>query len=671
MPSPSLLQRLKERKLVQWALAYLAGAWVLFEVADAVGGRWNLPDVLFQGLAVVLAIGFFVALVVAWYHGEKGRQRVSGLELLMVAALLVIAGVALSTLGPEASVSSPSEPVAILPEEDQKPSIAVLPLQHRSGVEEDAYFTDGMHDQIITQLTKINGLSVRGLTSVLVYRDSPKNLREIGEELNARYILEGGVQRAGELVRISVQLIEAATDEHIWAYTYDRTMSVENVFSIQTEIVEAVTDSVRAVVTPDERARMAARPTENGEAFDFLMRGDDYVRRSYEEEDRRIAIQMYERAIQSDPKFALAYARLSYVHSWMWWEFHDRTPARLARAGQAVEEALRLDPNLPEAHEALGWYHYWGHLEHDRALAEFRIAQVSQPNNAGLYGAVGAVQRRQGRTAEALANHIKAAELDPRSVLRVWGVAQTLVLLRDAEEASRYFDRAISLGPDWRGPYLQKAMWLELRLLGDTEEARATLERAEVRGLASPVGERVWCDIWERDYEGALHRLDRVESEVLTHHGNDWVPKAGLYADLYGLMGNRERERAHRDSARSWLEARLTGHPDDAWVRSALGIAYAGLGRNADAVREGELAAELLPMSKDAWYGAFRIEDLARIYVMVGEPEAAIERLEGLLDVPSPTSVSMLRIDPTWDPLRSHPGFQALLERYAPDKEGL
>jgi TolB-like protein len=208
MPSPSLLQRLKERKLVQWSLAYLAGAWVIYEATGTALEAWDIPVLLVRSIHVLLVIGFFVALVIAWYHGEKGRQRASGPELLMVAALLVVAGGVLTTLGPGTRETASDDPTNLPSPEprDARPSIAVLPFQNRSGVEEDAHFTDGLHDQIITHLTKISGLSVRGLTSVLVYRDSPKNLREIGEELNARYIVEGGVQRAGGDVLINVQL---------------------------------------------------------------------------------------------------------------------------------------------------------------------------------------------------------------------------------------------------------------------------------------------------------------------------------------------------------------------------------------------------------------------------------------------------------------------------------
>jgi serine/threonine-protein kinase len=312
----------------------------------------------------------------------------------------------------------------------------------------------------------------------------------------------------------------------------------------------------------------------------------------------------------------------------------------------------------------MGLYYYHGHLDYDRALTEFAIAQNSQPNSSDLFAATGWVQRRQGRMVQALANLEKAAELDPRSAMMAHEVASTHFLLRDPVGAGRAFDRAISLSPDWAAPYAAKAGWLHLCLEGSTERARAVLEEARSVGLAEVpriAYRSVLLEIWDGDYQQALDRLALVSSEVLYEEQMFYLPKAQLYAQTHGLMGNRQLERAYYDSTRSVVETRIREHPDDARYRSALGIAYAGLGRKEEAIREGELAVELLPMSKEAWRGAYRVEDLARIYTMVGEYDAAIDQLEALLAVPSPMSVPMLRIDPTWNPLRGHPWFQALL----------
>ncbi len=439
------------------------------------------------------------------------------------------------------------------------------------------------------------------------------------------------------------------------------------IFGVQVEIAEQVAGALDVTLLEPERRRLAARPTDNMEAYDYYLRGNDYYGRSVASQDHQIAIQMYQKAVELDPDFALGYARLSRVHSRMWWFFYDRTQERLARARGAVDRALRLDPDLPEAHEALGWYHYWGHLDYDRALAEFAVAQKSQPNSSDLLLGIGAVQRRQGKFVQALANFEKAVELDPRSAANVGDLAGTHFLLRNPAEAARYFDRAIFLSPDRADPYAEKAGWVHLRLEGSTERAREVLEQARSLGLAEhPAIAYTWVllEIWDGGYREALDRLASVSSGILLEDQFLYVPKAQLHAQTYGLTRNRQLERAYYDSTRAILEARIQQRPDDERYRSALGIAYAGLGRKEDAIREGELAVELLPMSKEAWRGAYRVEDLARIYAMVGEYDAAIDQLEGLLAVPSPTAVPMLRIDPTWAPLHDHPRFQALLAKY-------
>ena len=461
------------------------------------------------------------------------------------------------------------------------------------------------------------------------------------------------------------QLIRVSDDAHLWTDRYTANLVPGEIFGIQEQIANQVAEALNVTLLEPERRRLAAQPTENLEAYDYYLRGDDYYRRSYEEQDVQISIQMYQKAVGLDADFALGYARLSIAHSMMWFMFYDRTQARLAMAKEAVDEALRRDPDLPQAHEALGWYHYYGHLDYERALAEFAIARKSQPNNSDLLDGIGSVQRRQGKTQEALANYIRASELDPRSAVAATNLAITYFLLRNPVEAERYYDRAIFLSPDRPDTYARKARELHLGLEGSTGKARAALE--EARGAAEGPGITftwVLLDMLDGDYQEALDRLALVSSETLYEDRGVYLPKAQLYAELHGLLGNWQLARAYYDSTRSILASKIRERPDDGRYRSVLGIAYAGLGRKEDAIREGELAVELLPMGKDAWRGAFRVEDLARIYAMVGEYDAAIDQLESLLAVPSPMAVPWLRIHPVWNPLRDNPRFQALLAKY-------
>ncbi len=589
---------------------------------------------------------------------EKLRRNLIAYAAIAILAIVGAYTVISRTLGPPEVAA-------------ETPKLAVLPFNNLGSTEDD-YFADGITEEITSRIAEISGLRVISRQSAIQYENSDKTLREIGEELSVDYVLEGTIRtdRAPDgsgQVRVTPQLIRVSDDAHLWTDRYTADLVPGEIFRVQEQISNQVAQALDVTLLEPERRRLAATPTDNLEAYDYYLRGNDYSFGSYEEQDTRIAIQMYQRAVDLDPDFALGYARLSRVHSGMWWYFYDRTQDRLAMAREAVDQALRLDPDLPEAHEALGRYYYWGHLDYEPALAEFAIAQISQPNSSDLFAATGYVQRRQGKFLRALANLEQAAELDPRSAINADDLAGTHFLLRNPLEAARYFDRAILLSPDWAAPYARKARRVYLRLEGSTERARAVLEEARSVGLAEdPDIAYTWVllEIWDGDYQEALDRLAVVSSEVLLDWQDFYLPKAQLYGRIYGLMGNRQRERAYYDSARSMLESKIQQRPDDARFRSALGIACAGLGRKEDAIREGELAVELLPMSKEAWRGAWRVEELARIYTMVGEYDAAIDQLESLLAVPSNTAVPMLRIDPTWDPLREHPRFQALLAKY-------
>jgi len=372
---------------------------------------------------------------------------------------------------------------------------------------------------------------------------------------------------------------------------------------------------------------------------------------------------MYEKAVELDPTFALADVQLSRAHSRMYWFNYDRSDARLAMAKETVDRAFQLNPNLPEAHLALGHYYYHGHLDYDRALEQFAIVRKSQPNNSNLLSFIGFVQRRQGKYEQALANIKKASELDPLSCHVAWEVGVTFMFLRRYSEAERYYERAISLAPDVTWAYFWKT-WLYLCWEGSTEKARAVLAEA-LQNIKSAedlfiVNFLVTLDVFDGNYQEALDRLS-LKSEDTNNLGY-FIPSALLYARIYGYMNNKELSNKYYDDARSILENKIQERTEDARFHSSLGIAYAGLGRKEDALREGKLAVELLPVTKDASGGLNRVEDLARIYVMVGEFDAAIDRLEFLLSRPGEMSIPLLRLDPAWDPLRDHPRLKKLLD---------
>jgi serine/threonine-protein kinase len=545
----------------------------------------------------------------------------------------------------------------------EPPSVAVLPLVNRSGLEEDAYFTDGIHDEILTQLSKISGLSVRARTSVMEYRDSPKNVRQIGEELNARYLLEGGVQRSGRTVRINVQLIDSQSDEHVFAETYDRELTIEDLLAVQRDVAVQIADVLATTLTPGEQELIASTPTDDLEAYDYYLRGEGYRNRGPVEEDLRLAVEMYEEAIRRDTTFALAYVGLSRAARELYWWFERGRDDRLRTEGcQAAFTALRINASLPEARRAVaGCYDDRG--DDTRAREHLLAALAKMPNNSDLFAMLAERDRRQGKWEEALAWGKRAAELDPRNAESFRRVATTLGWMRRYAEAEEYFDRAIALAPSVEYQYVFKAR-LYISWEGDIEKAWNVLSTAPTTiALGSVLLRNVSSAWW-------LYRvlLDRngpdIDDLSLATFGGDTAAYFLGRAEAFRLANNRERMRAYYDSARVALDSRITAAPNDPRLHSELGMALAALGHQEEALSHGTLAVNLLPITEDAIEGYDWPAYLAQMHLELGNYDAAIDQLEILLSNPGWVTVAWLGVDPFWDPLRDHPRFQALLTKY-------
>jgi serine/threonine protein kinase/tetratricopeptide (TPR) repeat protein len=581
----------------------------------------------------------------------KSRRMV-----IFISATIVIA---LSGLVMRFAFREPTRPPS------QQIRLVVLPFDNL-GPAEDEYFAAGITYALTARLAVIQGLSVISRRSAMQYKDSEKNTQEIAKELGVDYILEGTVQRERpsdptSRVRIIPQLIRASDDMHVWARTYDDDIS--EVFQMQSNLAERVARALDITLLESERLALASKPTENVEAYEFYLRGNQYFDQSDHENYIRIALQMYEKAVELDPTFALGHARLSEAHVLMYWFHYDRSKERLALAKGAADRAFQLDPELPEVHAAWGWYYYHGLLDFDRALEHFVIARSRQPNNTELLEGIACIRRRQGRLREALANFEKALSLDPLRGMLHTGAAETLMLLRKYSEAEAYYDRAILLTPEWPTPHAGKASILLLRE-GSTEKARAALKDAlpRIGSAEDPYFVRlsVLVDVFDARHQEALSQLSTGTSEILESQFF-FVPKAQLCAWINGLMGNRQVEQTHYRSAQSILESKIQEDPNDARFHSSLGIVYAGLGRKEDAIREGRHAVDLSPIQTDAWIASWRMEELARIYAIVGQYDLAMEQLEYLLSTPSELSTHLLRLDPDWAPLREHPRFKKLV----------
>jgi len=542
--------------------------------------------------------------------------------------------------------------------------LVILPFENL-GIEEDEYFADGMTDEITTRLAGIHGLGVISRQSAIQYKNKGIGPRQIAKELNVDYILEGTVQcerpsDPNSQVRIWCQLIKTSDDTLVWSDVYDDDM--REIFRLYSDVAEKMAQELDITLLEPERRALASKPTENTEAWDYYLRGNDYRHRGLLKSDCEFAIEMYAKAVGLDSKFALAHAQLSRCHAMMYWQYYDHTLERLKMAKKAVDIALQLQPDLPEAHLALGHYHYYCQSDWDGALHEFGIARKSLPNDSDLLSSIGYVQRRQGKFPEALANIKSASELNPLSNNISISLGETLMYMRNYPDAMRCFDKAISLAPDVTRPYGYKAS-LYLLWEGSTKKARAVVNKAlEPVGFPerSPIfNDLVNLDVYDGNYQDALRRVSLRSEDIDTQ--DFFIPVAMQYASIYGYMKN-DLAKKYYDEGLKIVEAKILQEPDDARLHSALGIACAGLGRKQDAIREGKLAVDLLPVSKDAMRGICRVGDLARIYVMVGEFDLAINQIESLLSIPSELSIELLRLDPAWNPLRRHARFQKLLE---------
>src|SRR5438067_10996799 len=540
--------------------------------------------------------------------------------------------------------------------------IVVLPFTNL-GPGGQEYFADGVTEEITARLAAVGELRVLGSTSANAYKGTKKTLPEIGRELGVDYVLEGSVRwekaaHGPARVRVTPQLVSTADGTHRWAQVYDEPL--DEIFRVQSDIAQQVVQALDVTLLEPQRRALDAIPTRNLQAYDYYLRGNEFWRRGTEERFQRTALQMYEKAVELDPSFGLAWTRLSKMHSLQYLFYYDRSEARLVEAKQAVDKAFELEPRSPEAHYALGIYDFIGRADYDRALQEFALAEASRPNDSEIFLARAVLRTRQGDFREAGLDFEKAFRLDPLASQVVNQYAQHFDLLRRFARAETLYARTIALAPDRSIPYFWKA-WMYLRWDGRTQRAQTVLDEARANGVDEPRLRflQVMIDLCDRKYAEALRPLSETPDVIADQFR--FIPRALLYATVYGLMQRGDLERAYYDSAQGLLYQEVRERPDDPRVHSALGIAYAGLGRKNEAVQEGEKGTALLPVSTEANQGYYRAWDLARIYAMVGERDAAVAQLEHLLSIPGHLTAAWLRIDPTWDPLRDDRRFQRLV----------
>ena len=605
----AFFEEVKRRKVYRVAVAYVVVAGGMIQLASAVFPAWEMPNWALRLVIVLLLIGFPIALILAWAfdvtpEGIKTTptpaitpRRSRNVVVLLGLGILVSIAAGFFLL-PRASAKKLDK------------SIAVLPFENFSDDKENAYFADGIQDDVLTSLSKVGDLKVISRTSVMAYRGSARNIREIGKALGVGAILEGSVRKSGNRVRVNVQLINAATDEHIWAEDYDRDLT--DVFAIQSDLAHEITTALRAKLSPDEKMVMERKPTQNSEAYLLYLQahaGESQPDQSFDAMKK--GEQLLERATQLDPTFALAFAELARLESFI---YHgpDRVPARINKARAAAAEALRLQPDLPEGHMALGNCYYYGDRDYERALQEYAIARRGLPNEPRIFLAIGAIERRQGKWAESIANMKKAAILDPKNANVRAELSETYSALRDFPAAADSLDQAIAAAPDSFFLKLRRA-FLDLEWKGDPAALEKTLASAPVDATvqAELIAPRAYLKVLQKNYdEAARIVLQSSQDRVQIDFGVS-APKEFLLGRIYFAAKDYEKAKRYFEAARPAIEASVAESPSE-WTRHAvLGELYAGIGRKDDAIREGKRAVELLPESIDAFEGPEAIATLA------------------------------------------------------------
>lgn len=639
---PKFLRRIWDRKLVQWALAYLAGAWVLLQATTLVGQHFGWPGWVHRALIALAAVGLMATLVVAWYHGEKGRQRVSGPELLMLAALLIVAGAAVAVVtGPEGSARTPGPPglraggagasdpggdmaaaaagsrtrdAGSSPPAGPAPasarSVAVLPFENLSANPSDEYFSDGITEDVLTALAKIGDLHVISRTSSMAYKGTDKTLREIGRELGAATIVEGSVRRQGDRVRIVAQLVDARDDRHVWAETYDRDLT--DIFAIQSEIAEAIASALEAELTETERSRITAGNTANLDAYDLYLRGREHFRDpAGGREGNEAAIREFLGALRLDPQYALAHAGLSMAYST---RQEYRGPVWGDSAILSAARAITRDPRAAEGYVAMARAQgYWG--LRDQVAGNLRLALERNPNHPGAVTGMAILLEERGRLDDALGWALRAVSLEPTYAPHYSRVGWILVDLGAEEAGRRWLQRHLELEPDDPGAY---ADFVHFHLNGG-RVGRAEEYLEKMRAVDPETGFDVAADVAteQGDLESALAHLER------------WWSRQSAAWETQDLLG--------------WVQMRL-GRRDEAErsLRQAEDMARLWLGRGDQ--------------------GAWPYFVLARVHLARGETDEAIDALERWVERGG-YEPGYLRTSRVFAPLRSHPRFRALLER--------
>jgi TolB-like protein/class 3 adenylate cyclase/Flp pilus assembly protein TadD len=581
----------------------------------------------------------------------------------LTALALIIAFVAYRQISHERT-----GPAAISTTAPEK-SIAVLPFDNFSEDKQNAYFADGIQDDILTALAKVADLKVISRSSVMRYRDPNRDLKQIGRELNVSHLLEGSVRRAGEEIRITAQLIDARNDVHLWADNYDRKLS--DVFAIQSEVAQEIANRLKATISPAEKAAIAMRPANDLQAFDLFLHAKELINTFNDSPDRKQtllrAIRLLDEAIERDGKFALAYSWAAIGHDNLYWFDLDHTPARLELAESCVRSALQLNPELGEAHLAQGLVAYHGYRDYSKARQYLDTARKLLPNSAQVFSLIGYIDRREGKWDESLHNLRHAEELDPRNFKVLSDLSVLYDLMRRYDDKERLFDRAVAINPA-SSDYCQLLRAETEFEKGNPANAASLLEKLSPQydpdGAATAV--RIALFLSQNNTAAARAALEHCKFEELVGNTGALLPRSYFDGQIARAENDAARMRSAFMTAREKAESKLRDSPENGLWHGVLCVVEAGLGLKNEAIDEGQKAVSLLPVTKDAVDGPVAQAYLAMGYAWLGEKDLAIDLLIELAKHPSGPAYGELLFDPAWRDVRSDPRFQQMLAKLKP-----
>ncbi len=661
-----LVQEFRNRRVFRVAAVYLGTAFAILEAADIIVPMFGFPQISLVIILGLLMIGFPIATTLSWHlqftedgirrspkSGEKqtADHKPMTSNGLIVVLLIVIAGLLAYPRFQSDNSNSQASAVEELKGLDPK-SVAVLPFINFSSSDEDAYFADGIHDDILTQLSKIRDLRVISRTTMMKYRESDKSILEIAKEIGSANVLEGSVRRAGDQVRIVAQLINARTDEHLWADTYDRDYA--DIFSIQTDVAKKIAGALQSALSPEEKANLAEIPTRNMQAYDFFLKGNYYWHTKTTKEGNLKAVAMYEEAIKLDPDFGLAYARQSIAHSVLFLSGEwDPSPERKALAKQTLDKAIFLIPDHPETHFAHGIYNIWCLKDREAAIEEFELAAAGQPKNGEIANHLGQLYAASGEWDKSGLFLKKAFELDPEILGHAVWVAGLYSFIRDFDMAEKYYRTAIQTFPENTMAYSFLSD-MKKYAYGDLDGAGKILKdgmlNVDKPGLLVIHRFRLAMDL--REFDDAL-KLMQEEYEGVS---------PSLYKGIaLSYLGREEEMTVELERSLTNLNAKLITYPEVAYLYDKIGLAHAFLGHKAEAIVAGKKALEIEPVSKHALNGPDHLENLASIYAVLGEGDLALDIVDDLLSYPNNFTRWTLKLNPFFYNLRDLPRYQKLV----------